>query len=490
MANEIAQLIGNSPTWSNQRAVTVEDLRAMKPFLQAQGKWNPAWDAALEDSAYYSSQQEGESGMLGSPASKQLDLSSLSGYQMAETRGPGRTGVAAYLDPQGGINGARAFERGGSMHRGDWATMGSVIGGVLGGGYALSGGLGGAAGGAAAGGGGMSAGETAALMAANGMTDAEIVAALGSAGAEAAGLSGVGAGAAGWSVPMAELAQPSAEFGVQNVGAAAGDASGGALLPSGAEAGVGALDSVPAVSGTANASSGGWLDSLGSFLGGGGGNGGTNWGQLIGQLGSAALQSRATQRANQTQQAGTDAAIAEQRRQYDTTRTDQAPYREAGVNALRELVAGTNAVPSHETVMSDPGYQFAQQQGERGIRNQFAASGGRMSGAQMKAGIRFNQGNASTGYNAAYQRLQDILNRKASIAGLGQTSTQASSAAGQNATNAITGLIAGQSDANAAGQLARGNIWGNVGNNILAQYGRKTMPRTTYVDGYYEGTGG
>ena len=54
---------------------------------------------------------------------------------------------------------------------------------------------------------------------------------------------------------------------------------------------------------------------------------------------------------------------------------------------------------------------------------------------------------ASTGYNAAYQRRQDRLNRLASLAGIGQTATGSSASAGSNAANQISGLISSQGDA-------------------------------------------
>ena len=139
----------NDPSgWFNARGVDIMDLRAMKPLLEAQGQWNPAWDAALDDPSYYSSQQEGEAGITGAPASNALDLNALNGYQMAEQRNDGRTGTAAYFAPDGTMSGARTFERPGAMHGSDWRDMATVIGGVLASGAAI----GGLAGGGAAGG--------------------------------------------------------------------------------------------------------------------------------------------------------------------------------------------------------------------------------------------------------------------------------------------------------------------------------------------------
>lgn len=191
-----------------------------------------------------------------------------------------------------------------------------------------------------------------------------------------------------------------------------------------------------------------------------------------GALGSALDGSNSTEDANQAQRQGTDAAVAEQRRQYDLTRSDYAPYREAGTNALKQLQTDINAPVTASDVMSDPGYQFGLTQGQTALDRKIAAMGGRVSGAALKASTRYGTDYASSGYNAAYQRRQDRLNRLSAIAGIGQTGTAGSAAAGTNATNAISGLLSSQGDANAAAKLSQGNIWGNAGNQIAALYGR------------------
>lgn len=192
----------------------------------------------------------------------------------------------------------------------------------------------------------------------------------------------------------------------------------------------------------------------------------------LGLVGSS-IQKRSVDKATDAQSAASADAIAEQRRQYDTTREDFAPYRAAGQNALQSLVGQMGQQVTPQDVMSDPGYQFAQEQGQQAIDRKFSASGGRISGASLKAASRFNTGTATAGYNAAYQRRQDTLNRLAAIAGVGQSSTGASAAAGGQSSNAISGLIANQGDNAGAGRLAQGNIWGNAFNDIGAQFMRR-----------------
>ena len=193
------------------------------------------------------------------------------------------------------------------------------------------------------------------------------------------------------------------------------------------------------------------------------------WGALIGAAGSALSANSAAG----AQQGATDAAIGEQSRQYDTTRSDFAPYREAGQKALGQLATENDQPLSADSVTSDPGYQFGLDQGQLGLDRKAAASGGRVSGAALKAASQYATNYATTGYGAAYQRRQDRLNRLAALAGIGQTSTAGSAAAGSASTNAISGLLSSQGDATAANRLAQGNIWGNAGNQIASMYGRQ-----------------
>lgn len=191
-----------------------------------------------------------------------------------------------------------------------------------------------------------------------------------------------------------------------------------------------------------------------------------------GVVGGALLGSKGAKDAAKIQAAATNDATGEQRRQYDLTREDFAPFRAAGQRALGQLETDINAPVTSADVMSDPGYQFGQQQGQQALDRRIAAMGGRVSGNALKAAARFGTDYASTGYNAAYQRKQDRMNRLAALAGIGQTATGSSAAAGAQSANAISGLISSQGDASAAARLSQGNIWGNAGNQLAALYGR------------------
>lgn len=203
-----------------------------------------------------------------------------------------------------------------------------------------------------------------------------------------------------------------------------------------------------------------------------------------------AIASRGARSAAQTQANATDRAIEAQNYQADRAYADQSPYREQGVNALRTLAGEVNRQPTAAEVMQDPGYQFGMNQGQQALQRGFAARGGRVSGAAMKAATEYGTNYATTGFNAAYQRRQDRMNRLAALAGIGQTATQASGQAGMAAGANAANLISSQGDAAAAGRMAQGNIWGNAIGDIAAQYSRQQLPQTGNTGTFQGGDAG
>jgi hypothetical protein len=194
----------------------------------------------------------------------------------------------------------------------------------------------------------------------------------------------------------------------------------------------------------------------------------------------AGMQSDAARSAANTQADSTAASIAENRRQYDLMRGDYAPYREAGVKALGQLQTDINGMPTASEVMSDPGYQFGLSQGQLALDRKAAAGGGRVSGAALKAASEYGTNYATTGYNAAYQRRQDRLNRLAALAGVGQSATSGSASAGSTMAGANANLISSQGNASGAATLAQGNIWGGAVNQLGA-IGQKWANQPTAV---------
>lgn len=225
------------------------------------------------------------------------------------------------------------------------------------------------------------------------------------------------------------------------------------------------------------------------------------WGQIIGGVAGAVIPSLFGRSAERRQQDATNAALAEQRRQFDTLREDQAPWRQAGEAALVPLsqLANQGPMTAEQIMEMDPGYQFGLDEGMRTLQNSQAARGGLFSGQAMRDLTRFGTDYATTRFNDAFNRTQTDMtnrfNRLGSLAGIGQTATNNVGTAGQGFANQFGNLVTGMGNASAANRLAQGNIWGNAINQGFSAWGRSqpNQPRASFgsnLDGFFGGTGG
>lgn len=195
---------------------------------------------------------------------------------------------------------------------------------------------------------------------------------------------------------------------------------------------------------------------------------------VAGSIGGALISSAASNKAADKQAGTADRAANQADQQYQQTRMDQAPWREAGTAALSQLTGGLKAGGEYNRAFTmadykaDPGYQFRLSQGEQGIERAAAARGSRYSGATLKALNRFNSDQASQEYGKAYDRYNSDVttrfNRQASVAGLGQTATQQTSAAGTVAAGQIGAAIQDAGTARASGYVGTANaLNGSIG---------------------------
>jgi hypothetical protein len=231
------------------------------------------------------------------------------------------------------------------------------------------------------------------------------------------------------------------------------------------------------------------------------------WGEIIGTLGSlyggqqtaeagrdaAQIQADAFREAARLQNEAQTRALSLQERMYLEGVARQAPWLQAGQNALAQMSGLTNAMPEAfqysgqqpeafqfrpEDLQLDPGYGFRLSEGIKALERSAAARGGLMSGGTGKALTRYGQEAASqefgnafnraftqygagvereqqqygraltgyeslrqreteqynralTGYNALRQREAEQYNRLAGLAGVGGTTAQQLTAAGQ-----------------------------------------------------------
>lgn len=110
---------------------------------------------------------------------------------------------------------------------------------------------------------------------------------------------------------------------------------------------------------------------------------------------------------------------------------------------------GTSMTPGYDDFQTSPGYQFRLSEGVKAAEHSASARGLLGSGAAMKAVQRYGEGLASSEY-------ENYANRLASLAGIGQQATQATSAAGTSAANTIA-----QTQINAGN--ARASAYANTG---------------------------
>lgn len=182
-------------------------------------------------------------------------------------------------------------------------------------------------------------------------------------------------------------------------------------------------------------------------------------------IGSAVLGAGSSiiagKKASKAQRQAADASVAEQRRQYDQTRADYEPWRQAGTTALDILMRTQGGDMSD--FQSSPSYGFIRDESMRAIDRNRSARGLLNSGAADKARMDRAAGLASTDF-------ENWWNRIAGVAGAGQTATAGTAAAGQNAANMISnahqqaGNARASSYANTAGAINTG------ANNILSSY--------------------
>jgi hypothetical protein len=188
-------------------------------------------------------------------------------------------------------------------------------------------------------------------------------------------------------------------------------------------------------------------------------------GAVIGGVISAGASIIGGNKAAKAQKQASDAAVAEQRRQFDLTRADQAPWLEAGRNALIRL-------QDPAAFTADPGYQFTRSEGLRGIDQSAAARGGALSGNALKA---LNEYNA----NLADQTYGNWWNRQAGLAGVGQSAAQNLGALGQqSAANIGNALMAG-GNARASGYANAANAIGGLSSMLANNYMYFNQPQTS-----------
>lgn len=202
------------------------------------------------------------------------------------------------------------------------------------------------------------------------------------------------------------------------------------------------------------------------------------WGALAGGalgLVSGLSGSRSRRAALAAQEAAKREAIAGQGQARTAILGREQPYGAVGAQGLNALSRFNYRPTTAADVYSDPGYQFAQAQGIRGLEGTAAARGGLYSGAAGKALIDFSQGNANKFFQAAFDRNQTDTNarfgRATTTAGFGERSIGRQNAADQHYADMTGGYLTGYGNTAAAANLADGR----ASQNALSMFGGSLM---------------
>lgn len=219
------------------------------------------------------------------------------------------------------------------------------------------------------------------------------------------------------------------------------------------------------------------------------------------------IGAKASKSAASTQAAAAEQASDLQREIFQQTRADQEPWRQAGVNALGVMQSTAGNVPAAfkfgaGDYQADPGYAFRLSEGQKALDRQAAARGGLISGGALKAAQRFGQEMGSQEFGNAYNRAltsygtdvareNQLYNRQAALAGIGQTSTNLVGQAGQNYATNVGNLMTGAGAAQAAGQVGVANAL-TSGMGTYLNYSQNNALLNALRGGYggYGGGGG
>jgi hypothetical protein len=185
------------------------------------------------------------------------------------------------------------------------------------------------------------------------------------------------------------------------------------------------------------------------------------WG-FVAAAGSTLVGAYGANKAAKAQLQGAREGAAAEREMFERQVELQEPFRQAGVNALPDLVAASRYDPfTLERFQQSPGYQFRLREGIKALDRTAAARGGLLSGAQLRGVARYGQNLASEEFNNAFNQYQiernAELNPLQALAGVGQTSTNTLSNAAGQLGSSLSNLAVGAGNARASGYAGTAN---------------------------------
>ena len=210
-------------------------------------------------------------------------------------------------------------------------------------------------------------------------------------------------------------------------------------------------------------------------------------GSLLGGLfGASAADKAAKEQAQAAQN-----ALNFQEQTWNQQQQNQAPFVQAGQTSIASLMKAINSgqfgagslpaqpaaftAPTLAQVQQTPGYEFTQQQGDKGVLEGAAAAGGAVTGGTLKALDQYNSNLANTTYNTAFNQAlsgyqaqlsgygtamgaqQQEFNQMLAPVQVGEGATQNLNSTGTAVAQNVGNLMTQQGNAQAAGTVGSTN---------------------------------
>jgi len=199
-----------------------------------------------------------------------------------------------------------------------------------------------------------------------------------------------------------------------------------------------------------------------------------------GSIASGLIGKSAASSAANAQERASNNALDFQKQMWEAQQQNQAPWLEAGKTSLSKLMEGLSngtfgpgsiapfAAPTAEQARATPGYQFTQQEGNRGVMAAASAGGRSLSGGTLKAIDRYNIGLADSTYGDTFNRALSTYqaqlagqgqayNELAGVANTGQNAVQNLNSTGSGVATNVGNLMTGIGNAQAAGTIGGAN---------------------------------
>lgn len=197
------------------------------------------------------------------------------------------------------------------------------------------------------------------------------------------------------------------------------------------------------------------------------------WG-VAAAVGGAYLSSQSSKKASQSaanaQTQSSDAAIAQQDKQFQALQQMLSPYVNAGTSALgaQQNLLGLNGNGAQQTaidgIQNGSQFQALNQQGQNAILQNSSATGGLRGGNTQAALAQFSP-------QLLQQLIQQQYSNLGGITSVGQNAAAGVGNAGMSNANSISGLLQSQGSARAGASLAAGQANNQLYSSLGSTFG-------------------